>query len=690
MNRSAWDEFDDSTDPTVMWDCLETNIMLVLNEVCPIRQMTVPEYKPDWLSNDIVQLMRRRDKMYREARRKKDAILWRKATFLRNRVEMEIKIYKRKKIKDELQQNRHNPKRFWENINSKGTNVQGLKSEDEVGMFYEGGDLDEHINDYFVGIGEKLARKITQMNSAELSSSLALGPVNIHNDEIGNNLITSDEIISILKYVKIEKSSAISNIQTKVLVHAFRRQIDRVTKMYNGSLTQCTFPDKWKKAIIVPLAKVTNPKTASDMRPISLLPFPGKIMEILVSKRLKSYLELHNILSDKQHGFRKKRSTLSAIVEFLHGVYDHHNEAKDTYVIYLDLKKAFDTVSHQILLNKLKTIGLQQKSILWFKNYLENRTQITTINNVSSTEKRVSYGVPQGSVLGPTLFIIYINDLSDLIRSKINLYADDTIVYGNNPLLVQSDMEKVYNWCNTNLLTINCKKSQWMKITLRAKSQNNALFFLGNEKLEEVAEYKYLGVLIDSQLTFQAYGDNLINRVNLKVNYFRKIRTYMTLDSAILLYKCTILPVLEYADFVHDFNIKYISKKLQTIQNSSLYIVFNQYWLAHDLKDSTETIHRRASIYRLIHRIWMHMLLFVYNYSKNPELLDNRDINTRRRDGILFDIPVINHYKARQDPMHRAMNAWNSLPVHIRNAETKEKLKVLLMNSINNPYEKTE
>ena len=282
-----WEVFDNSNNPTEMWDCLEDNITVALNQICPIKNLTVPEIKPNWLTNDIVQLMRRRDKMYKEARRKRDPVLWRKATFLRNRVEMVIKNHKRDKIRNELEQNKNNPKKFWQNINSllgKQNNVliQRLNSENGD-TIYEGKDLAEHINNFFAEIGPKLADDIINLYDVNPEKVLFQGPFNINSDNITNREITTNELESLLKKVKVDKSSAIPDIKTQVLVHAFSHQIERVVRMYNGSLTQCTFPHKWKKAIIVPLPKIANPKTVTDMRPISLLPFPGKIMEMIVS-----------------------------------------------------------------------------------------------------------------------------------------------------------------------------------------------------------------------------------------------------------------------------------------------------------------------------------------------------------------------------------------------------------------------
>ena len=304
---------------------------------------------------------------------------------------------------------------------------------------------------------------------------------------------------------------------------------------------------------------------------------------------------------------------------------------------------------------------------------------------------KVTFGVPKGSILGPTLFTIYINDLVEHVESTVNLYADDTIIYNTSPDTIQKDLARIWKWCNCNLLTVNCKKSQWMKTRIIEKWPGDQRFKLGNNKLEHVSEYKYLGLNIDSTLPFQQYRENIINRVNLKICYFRKIRPLLTKEAAILIYKCTILQILEYADFVYDFNIKYNCKRLQTIQNTGLYVALDQYKLLYDEKDYTETLHRNVKLARLSHRRNLHMLSFVYNYINDNRFLDHRNINTRRREGILFDVYYkVDHYKARNDPLLRAMESWNSLPVYIRNADTKLALKTMLFNNIVNPFAKTE
>ena len=533
FSEADWAEFDEVgiefVDPNMLWSIFENNMLNALNQLCPIRQLTVPITKPKWMNDEIVLLMRNRDKMYKKARRTKDPIVWRKARFLRNRVESHIKNYKKNKIQSELNLNKNNPIKFWKNIREiwpedHTPNVMILRDEFDPQRTFEDMDLAEHINEYFTNIGNKLADVITNRIDGNQQHSYEQLVLNNFNDTISNIPISRDELKHALKLVDISKSSAIENIRSKVIVDAYMVQLDRMLKVYNGSLTRCIYPMGWKRSTVIPLSKINVPKSASDMRPISLLPLPGKIMERIISNRLKQYLQDHDILTEKQHGFRKKRSTLSAIVEFLHNIYNNLSAGFDSNIIYLDLKKAFDTVHHKMLLHKLKLIGLDEKSVKWFDSYLQDREQQTKMNGFVSSSKTVKYGVPQGSILGPTLFSIYINDLAELVNCSLIFYADDTVLLDKNPTILQENLNIVDNWCKKNLLTINCKKSHWMKSQFLIKNDENVdiQYKLGDTVLTNVTEYRYLGLLVDSQLNFHAHREHVVNRVNYKLLFFRR------------------------------------------------------------------------------------------------------------------------------------------------------------------------
>ena len=554
LGASEWTQFDAATDPETLWDCFCSNVTKALDIMCPIKSLTVVDNKPEWLLNDLLISMRLRDKAFSKARRTHCHRDWELARNLRNAFGMEIKTSKSNLIKGKLERHKDNPKKFWFEINKllPHANDSTIRSiHDEItGNMFEGLVLNEHINEYFSNIGSKLANEcapgVVMNDSDDDVDNIAL---------FNRTPFTAEEVLKVCKEINIHKSAAILNIKTLVLKDAFVDNIDRFSKIFNSLLTMSVFPKAWKLSTIVPLPKVPHPKTASDLRPVALTPLPGKLMERLICSRLQGWLSDNGVLSEAQHGFRKKKSTISAIVSLLDAIYKNINNNNNSYIIYLDLKKAFDTISHEKMIKKLEALGLDGLTLGWFNSYLLDRSQCVKLNNMIPDTLPITYGVPQGSILGPILFSIYINDIADIVNCGIVLYADDTVIFHHDKNTLQNNLRIISDWCNDNLLTINVKKSHWMRTKVCGKvdddmNQENITFFVKDKKLTEVEVYKYLGLHIDSSLNFQPHHKKLISQAQLKLSQFRKIRSFVNKKAAILIYKCTILPVLEYADFI--------------------------------------------------------------------------------------------------------------------------------------------
>ena len=213
---------------------------------------------------------------------------------------------------------------------------------------------------------------------------------------------------------------------------------------------------------ITPLQKGGNKTSVSNLRPVSLLPLPSKIIERILHDRIMFHMERLNLLETNQGGFRKNHSTLDTIAKFTNDIFNGINNREITTAVYIDLAKGFDTVNHKILLEKLKFVGIKGNLIKSLKNFLENRKQTTTINNQKSASRYITCGVPQGSILDPLLFLIYVNDLPSVLRNcKYQLYADDTVIYHTNvdvnisKAYLEKDVERLISWCNGNVLTVN-------------------------------------------------------------------------------------------------------------------------------------------------------------------------------------------------------------------------------------------
>ena len=206
--------------------------------------------------------------------------------------------------------------------------------------------------------------------------------------------------------------------------------------------------------------------------------------------------------------------------------------------------------------------------------------------------------------------------------------------------------------------------------------------------MTEVDTYKYLGLHIDNNLNFQSHHKKVTSRIQLKLNQFKKIRKFINNRASSLIYKCTLLPALEYADFIQDQGIVYINKTLQKIENQGLQIAYNQHILPYDQRDSSETLHRKSRLFRLIHQRKLHLLQFAFQLKNDITLLDTRNIPTRRRAGIVFKIRKSNHYKFPKDPYYCGMTAWNDLTVNTSLIEDKIAFTRAIKDSVQNPYVK--
>ena len=234
--------------------------------------------------------------------------------------------------------------------------------------------------------------------------------------------------------------------------------------IFKQAFSTGVFPDKWKIATIVPIFKGGNKEDVSNYRPVSLFPVTGKIFERVIHYQL--FLEKNNFLSDKQNGFRKERSTVGSIVNFTSDIFEAINGRKCTVAAFIDLEKAFNTVNHKTLLEKLLLAGINGKTLNLLSSYLENRWQKTICNGNLSILNKITCGVPQGSILVPLFFSIYINDLQGILGDKsYHLYANNTVIYCTNNFVKMGELElqkllhKFSKWCAINALTINTKKT---------------------------------------------------------------------------------------------------------------------------------------------------------------------------------------------------------------------------------------
>ena len=356
-------------------------------------------------------------------------------------------------------------------------------------------------------------------------------------------------------------------------------------------------PDELKVARVIPIFKGEDEQLVQNYRPISVLPFFSKNFEKIIATCVIDFLDDNKVFYKRQFG--KNHSTSHAIITLVERVSKALDTGKYVVGVFLDLKKAFDTVDHNILLSKLKLYGIRGSTHSWFKSYLSNRKQYVEYNNFKSDTKTITHGVPQGSILGPLLFIIYMNDFSrssDLLFSI--LFADDTSVFieGKNfeniSKILNTELEKVNMWLKANKLTINTKKTHYIMFhRTRIKHNTNIKILINNNIVDHINNTKFLGVIIDSKLNWTAHILYIKSKISKSIGILLKIRKFLQNNTMRNMYFTFIYPYLIYCIEVWGNAQHAHLDQLIKIQKKSIRTITFSHYLAH-----TEPLFERLNI----------------------------------------------------------------------------------------------
>ena len=501
LRETNWDEFWLLTDPNDCWGYIHRTIKLELDRMCPLKERKVKQSNEPWLTNGILEAIHDKDQAWKLAKRTGNEEDVARARRLRNSVKDIIRRAKKDFIQEELVRDETAPKKFWEKINhllpskDSGNSIRLMDKENKV--IIEEKALPDYVNTFFTGIGPKLANKFSDDWTADLPA--------FHGDKIGQIHIDLGEVEKLVKDINTCKASSVKFISATVLKDAFSVITRQLCFMYNLSFTSGIFPDDWKIANVIPLRKGGDSMDVNNLRPVSLLPLPGKLAERLMHTHVSKFVEENGLITDKQGGFRKGRSTIATVADLTDEVLLGLNSKEYTLASFIDLKKAFDTINHRILLKKLPFFGLNNSIINWIGNYLTNRSQRCTVNGTTSGELAITCGVPQGSILGPLLFLLYVNDVNtNLLHTNVLLYADDTVIFAKHEdegmahLWVSMDLFLLQKWCNRNQLTINLAKTKLMlfgtkNMLKRSRKQDICLSGMKLRKAVQLFGYEIRG-----------------------------------------------------------------------------------------------------------------------------------------------------------------------------------------------------
>jgi len=415
-------------------------------------------------------------------------------------------------------------KELWANLNtvcsfkSKKSNrkVSRLQINDRIITNTQ--EMADGFNKYFSQIGAEIALKLDgDPGNTHLCFKQYCHPSN--QNSMFCEPTTKSEVLEIINGLQNNKSPGSDNIGSKLLKSVSYELIQPLTYICNLSFETGTVPDALKIGKVIPILKRGESMLPSNYRPISLLSVFDKILEKLMLKRLTSFLNKNKILYEHQFGFRKRHSTTLALIEAIDNIYKLLDQNETVIGLYLDLEKAFDTVNHEILLYKLNNYGIRGTSYAWFKNYLTNRKQFVSLDGISSHLENISCGVPQGSILGPILFLIYINDMHNAVPERnIKLFADDANIFIHSKTIQTTvDLTKrcitnIHSWCTANKLSINFNKTNF-SVFSRTAISNYAEITIGRHTIKRTTSSKYLGVIIDEKLNWSEHIEYIYNKL---------------------------------------------------------------------------------------------------------------------------------------------------------------------------------
>ena len=622
------------TDVDENWHIIMTGISDIIDDMCPLKSMKLKDKGKPWYTKELMERIHDKDLMRKRAKKNDRTEDWELAKRFRNETNRAIRNAKSDYIKESIEKNANDAKQFWKKINSilpshsKGSSTINL-IDTKLNKPVPREQTATYINNFFSTIGPNLAKKFKDPWIYEGSENEAT---------LDNMSTTIDEVIKLCKEIDVNKSSAMENLPSKVIKDAFLAIPEIITKLMNLSLSSGSFPFSWKIANIIPIPKNGDSSDVNNLRPISLLPLPGKILEKIVHQRIYEFLKLNNLINPNQGGFQPGYSTTDTVAKLTDDIMLQANRGRCTLATFVDLKKAFDTVNREILTKKLEHLGIRNKNLVWIKSYLSERRQRTMANGTVSDDCSVNCGVPQGSILGPLFFLAYINDINVKLKfCNAKLFADDTVLYVSSHdtqlahTMVQADLNRLSQWCNVNQLTVNVKKTKSVlfgtKKYLDIDRQPNLT--LNNESIEYITHYKYLGIELDNNLNYKLHANNVYNLVAHKIYLLSKIRGFVSNKVALLIYKTKILPYLDYGDiFYMNTNIGILNKR-QKLQNKALKICINPPW-----RTETDMVHNYTKIAKLDHRRTCHLRNFIHKRRDKEIYIDNTEFNTRRRDAV--------------------------------------------------------
>lgn len=576
LSEINWDDIKSMQSADEVCGTITKHILHIFNSCAPLVKKRITRTKAQWYNNEVKELAKKKNKCKKSFLLNTNSSVS-KEEYCKARNQLNSAIRRAKKSYFSENLNCKDSKKFWASLRAGGAHNPDKDFHHDIPF------SPDDMNSYFANMG---------CNSSINLNRLKYFQSNESNDVIGRfrfENVSENEVMGIISNIST-KAFGIDGISIGMVKVVSPYCIGALTHLVNLSLSTGCFPSAWRQSVVIPVPKTKTPTSVSQFRPISILPVLSKVIEKVVASQLGVFIERENILPETQSGFRKGFSTTSALINVTDELFVARDNSLNSILTALDFAQAFDSVNHNLFLAKLRFYKADEIVLKWFSSYLINRTQVTKINGLLSEKLPKLAGVPQGSCLGPIMFLLYTADIqNELSFSSLHTYADDTqILLSYSPAQldeavrrINSDLSRVKCWSEDNGLKLNSDKCSVVHFTSPRSELSGinigSLVSIYKDSLTESQTVKILGITFDSQLKFDKQVSSIYRRVIPKLKVLQRFKTLIPTDAKLMIVRGLILPIIHYALPVFGYGLTQENcTLLQRLENSAVRFVYNK------------------------------------------------------------------------------------------------------------------